>query len=233
MITALSVLFWFISQHPLLTFFAAMVLAGLVSWWRRFPGYAIVVFPLAMLNMFLGHFLNATFLNVVGERGEAVIVKAERTSSTLNEQYIWRYEGVLRTAEGRDVDVVFHTNTASLWPLENAIRIPARDQPFVVKYTPGFPRNFVILTNESPHGVAQARASARERVEVAARKLHFSPGNADSARTIAASWKLAARPRQRSAAAIRRAAISRRTRRARPLDAQALPGCSTPSTPQA
>lgn len=161
MITALSVLFWFISQHPLLTFFAAMVLAGLVSWWRRFPGYAIVVFPLAMLNMFLGHFLNATFLNVVGERGEAVIVKAERTSSTLNEQYIWRYEGVLRTAEGRDVDVVFHTNTASLWPLENAIRIPARDQPFVVKYTPGFPRNFVILTNESPHGVAQARASAR------------------------------------------------------------------------
>lgn len=32
MITALSVLFWFISQHPLLTFFAAMVLAGLVSW---------------------------------------------------------------------------------------------------------------------------------------------------------------------------------------------------------
>jgi len=71
MITALSVLFWFISQHPLLTFFAAMVLAGLVSWWRRFPGYAIVVFPLAMLNMFLGHFLNATFLNVVGERGSA------------------------------------------------------------------------------------------------------------------------------------------------------------------
>ena len=72
--------------------------------------------------------------------------------------------------------MVFHTNTA--WPLENAIRIPAQDQPFVVKYTPGFPRNFVILTNESPHGIAQARASARERVEVAARKLHFSPGNA-------------------------------------------------------
>ena len=50
MITALSVLFWFISQHPLLTFFSAMVLAGLVSWWRRFPGYAIVVFPLATVS---------------------------------------------------------------------------------------------------------------------------------------------------------------------------------------
>ena len=67
MITALSALLWFISQHPLLTFFAAMVLAVLVSWWRRSFGYAIVVFPLAMLNMFLGHFLNATFLNVVGD----------------------------------------------------------------------------------------------------------------------------------------------------------------------
>ncbi|OBU47785.1 hypothetical protein [Stenotrophomonas maltophilia] len=179
MITALSALLWFISQHPLLTFFAAMGLAALVSWWRRSPVYAIVVFPLAMLNIFLGSFLNATFLNAVGERGEAVIVKAEETNSTLNEQYIWRYEAVLRTAEGRDVEVVFHTNTASLWPLENAIRIPAQDQPFVVKYTPGFPRNFVILTTESPHGIAQASASARERVEVAARKLHFSPDNAD------------------------------------------------------
>ena len=179
MITALSALLWFISQHPLLTFFAAMVLAVLVSWWRRSFGYAIVVFPLAMLNVFLGSFLNATFLNAVGERGEAVIVQAEETSSTLNEQYIWRYEAVLHTAEGRDVEVVFHTNTASLWPLENTIRIPGRDQPFVVKYTPGFPRNFVILTNESPHGIAQARARARERVDVAARKLHFSPGNAD------------------------------------------------------
>ena len=178
MTTALSALLWFISQHPLLTFFAAMVLAVLVSWWRRSFGYAIVVFPLAMLNVFLGSFLNATFLNAVGERGEAVIVQAEETSSTLNEQYIWRYEAVLHTAEGRDVEVVFHTNTASLWPLENTIRIPARDQPFVVKYTPGFPRNFVILTNESPHGIAQARARARERVEVAARKLHFSPDNA-------------------------------------------------------
>lgn len=179
MITALSALLWFISQHPLLTFFAAMVLAGLVSWWRRSPVYAIVVFPLAMLNIFLGSFLNATFLNAVGERGVAVIVKAEETNSTLNEQYIWRYEAVLRTAEGRDVEVVFHTNTAAMWPLENTIRIPAQDQPFVVKYTLGFPRNFVILTNESPHGIAQARASARERVEVAARKLHFSPGNPD------------------------------------------------------
>ncbi len=178
MITALSALLWFTSQHPLLTFFAAMVLAVLVSWWRRAPGYAIVVFPLAMLNIFLGSFLNATFLNAVGERGEAVIVNAEETNSTLNEQYIWRYEAVLRTAEGRDVEVVFHTNTATLWPLENTIRIPAREQPFVVKYTPGFPRNFVILTNESPHGIAQARARARERVEVAARKLHFSPDNA-------------------------------------------------------
>ncbi len=233
MITALSVLFWFISQHPLLTFFAAMVLAGLVSWWRRFPGYAIVVFPLAMLNMFLGHFLNATFLNVVGERGEAVIVKAERTSSTLNEQYIWRYEGVLRTAEGRDVDVVFHTNTASLWPLENAIRIPARDQPFVVKYTPGFPRNFVILTNESPHGVARpgpARASGwrwRHASCISARVMPIS------ARTIAASWKAgcATTATIRSSNPTRSDIAPNSTRST--ARCQALPGCSTPSTPQA
>lgn len=52
MITALSALLWFLTQHPLPKFFSAMVLAGLVSWWRRFPGYAIMVFPLAMLDVF-------------------------------------------------------------------------------------------------------------------------------------------------------------------------------------
>ncbi|MGE6333449.1 hypothetical protein [Stenotrophomonas sp. NPDC077659] len=178
MTTALSALLWFLSQHALLAFPVLMALAGAVAWWRRNPLYAIAMFPLAVLNIFLGQFANAAWLNWIGERGEAVIVKAEETSSTLNDRYIWRYEAVVHTADGRDVEVVFHTDTASLWPLENAIRIPAQDQPFVVKYAPGFPRSIVILTNESPHGIAQARARARERVEVAARKLHFSPGNA-------------------------------------------------------
>lgn len=176
--TAPSALLWFLSQHPLLSLPLLMLLAGLVSWWRRNPLYLILGLPLALANVFLGHFANAAWLNWIGDRGEAVIVKAEETSSTLNDSPIWRYEAVLRTADGRDVEVAFHTHTASLWPLENAIRIPAQGQPFVVKYAPGFPRSIVILTNESPHGIAQARAAARERVEVAARKLHFSPGNA-------------------------------------------------------
>ena len=38
MITALSVLLWFISQHPLLTFFSAMVLAGLICISRVYVG---------------------------------------------------------------------------------------------------------------------------------------------------------------------------------------------------
>lgn len=177
MTAAPSALLWFLSQHPLLALPVLMALAGLLSWWRRTPLYLIALFPLAMLNVFLGSFVNAAWVNWIGERGEAVIVRAEETSSTLNDRYIWRYEAVVHTADGQDVDVVFHTNTISLWPLENAIRIPAQGQPFVVKYAPGFPRSIVILTNESPHGIAQSRARARERVEVAARRLHFSPGN--------------------------------------------------------
>lgn len=173
-----SALLWFLSSHPLLSLPLLMLLAGLLWWWRRNPLYLLLGLPLALANVFLGQFANAAWVNGIGERGEAVIVKAEQTSSTLNERYIWRYEAVVHTADGRDVEVVFHTNTAALWPLENAIRIPAQDQPFMVKYAPGFPRSFVILTNESPHGIAQIRARARERVDVAARKFRFSPDNA-------------------------------------------------------
>jgi len=178
MMSALSFLFWLLTRHAVLTFFAALLLIALVSWRRRRPGFGVVVFPLALLNIFLGQYANAAFLNLVGERGEAVIVHAAQTSSMLNEQYIWRYDVVLHTADGDDVETTIHTDTAALWPLENAIRIPAVDQPFAVKYTPGFPRNFVILTRDSPHGIALARSRARERVEVAGRKLHFSPSNA-------------------------------------------------------
>ena len=178
MLTVLSFLFWLLTGHAVLVFFAALLLIGLVSWRRRRPGFALVVFPLALLNMIVGQFANAAFLNLAGERGEAIIVRAEQTSSQLNEQYIWRYEVVLHTADGRDVETVMHTDTAALWPLSNAIRIPGANQPFAVKYVNGFARNFVILTEQSPYGIAQARARARERVDVAARKLHFSPDNA-------------------------------------------------------
>ncbi len=62
MLTVLSFLFWLLTGHAVLVFFAALLLIGLVSWRRRRPGFALVVFPLALLNMIVGQFANAAFL---------------------------------------------------------------------------------------------------------------------------------------------------------------------------
>lgn len=178
MTTVLSALLWFTSHHAIITLFLALALAGLTAPWHRRVSVGVVTFVVFMLNIFLGQFVNAAYLHWVGERGVAVIVASEQTNSMLNEQYIWRYHVVVRTADGRDVETVLHTDTAALWPLRNSIRIPGTNEPFPVQYVPGFPRNIVILTDESPSGIAHARARAHEQVQVAARKLRFSPGNA-------------------------------------------------------
>jgi hypothetical protein len=55
----------------------------------------------SQINFFTGHMLNALFLNAFGTTGSAVIVHSQETNSQLNDQYIWDYDAVLKTADGR------------------------------------------------------------------------------------------------------------------------------------
>jgi hypothetical protein len=147
-------------------------------WWRENMLWLLTAFLLGTFNIIAGQMVNAAFLNAVGERGSGVIVRSEETSSRLNEQPVWRYEAIVHTRDGRDVETTLFTHTVSLWPLRNEILVPGVNQVFELKYVPGFPRNIVILTEASAHGQARQRMAAREVVEVAGRKHRFSPGNA-------------------------------------------------------
>ncbi|GLQ42160.1 hypothetical protein GCM10007902_20100 [Dyella nitratireducens] len=132
---------------------------------------------LAIANVFLGHIVNALFLNANGVIGTAVIVHAEQTSSTLNDQYIWDYDAVLKTADGQDVPFAFDTMTASIYPIRNEILIPPEGELFVVKYIPGFPRNAVILSDQSEYGKKLKMDEDFQAVSKAEAELAFSPDN--------------------------------------------------------
>lgn len=182
--TILSAILYFLSQHPLwslpLIVLLFMVLGGILADRRKNPrwfGLTVAGFVLAIANVFLGHIVNALFLNAAGVEGSAVIVHSEQTSSTLNDAYIWDYDAVLKTADGQDVSFSFDTMTASIYPIRNEILIPPEGEVFTVKYVPGFPRNVVILSDQSAYGRERQIAQDMEPVEKAEAQLAFSPAN--------------------------------------------------------
>jgi hypothetical protein len=181
-----SAILYFISHHPFLAWpFIALFWFGigvLMARWRKSPGWialGTIGMVGGMINLFTGSIFNAAFLAAFGTYGSAVITHEEETNSQLNEQYIWAYDAVVRTADGQDVKTQFDTMSASIYPWSNSIYIPSKGERFVVKYIPGFERNIAIMRNESAYGRRQIMAQAREPVERAAAQLEASPNNAE------------------------------------------------------
>ena len=109
--------------------------------------------------------------------GTGVVTHSEMTSSTLNDANVWAYSAALKTADGKDVVTTFDSMSASIYPITNAILIPPEGERFVTRYIPGFPRNFVIMRNQSSYGIRQMVAEDRAPVDKAANQLAASPGN--------------------------------------------------------
>lgn len=179
----LSSVLYFLTHHAIWSFFLIMIatsLLGRLIAKRRPVLYLLLVifgFLFAMTNIFTGHFLNALFLNAFGTPGTAVIVQSEQTNSTLNDQYIWEYDAVMKTADGRDVKITFDTMSASIYPIRNAILIPPQGETFFVKYITGVEHNVVIMSDLSDYGKKRLVGEARAPVEKAAAQVAVSPSN--------------------------------------------------------
>ena len=180
----LSAIFYFLNQHSLLSM--PLILAvgfGLMSMvvrWRKNPGlyvWMVPVFIFSMVNVFTSSILNGLFLNAVGTYGSAVITQERETNSRLNEQAVWAYDAVMKTADGRDVKTGFDTMSATIYPWTNTIYIPPMGERFVVKYVPGFEKNIVIMRLESDYGKQYILAVAMGEVSAKERQLEASPDN--------------------------------------------------------
>ena len=95
----------------------------------------------------------------------------------LNESYIWDYDSVLKTADGRDVALQFSTTSVAIYPIRNEILMPPENDPFIVKYVPGYERNIVILCDESNYGKRRKIERDRAPVEKAAGQYAISLTN--------------------------------------------------------
>lgn len=180
----LSAIFYFLAHHPfwswLVIVLAGVLLAYLLAKWTgkgRWYGLILVCFLYGPINIFTAHIFNALFLEAFGTDGTAVITQSEETSSTLNDQNIWAYDAVMKTADGHDVLAQFDTMSASIYPITNAILIPPEGETFAVRYIPGFPRNFVIMRDLSPYGRRYLIGEDRRPVDKAAAQFAASPGN--------------------------------------------------------
>lgn len=148
----ISKILFFTSHHGFYTVVILILFFGLLSWATKKASLLIPILPLAILNGFAGQFLNAWFLNKYGVESTAIITSDVETNSTLNDMYIHDYEAIVKKQDGKYVDTFFSTTSASIYPIENAIRIPQMDQPFPVKYIPGYEKNIVILYHQSEEG---------------------------------------------------------------------------------
>jgi hypothetical protein len=179
-----SAILYFLTHHPGLTMLvligAGLGAGTLLAIWRRQAGWYGLVIPfflLSPISFFTAPFLNALFLNAFGTTGKAVIVHKQETNEQFNDNYVWDYDGVLKTADGRDVAIHFRTTSATIYPIRNEILIPPANESFVAKYIPGFERNIVIMSVESNYGKRLKIEQDRAPVEKAAGQYAVSPTN--------------------------------------------------------
>lgn len=180
----LSAIFYFLSHHSILSIPLILLtgfgLVSLVAMWRKnasLYGWMLAVFLFAMVNVFTGSIWNGLFLNAVGTYGSAVITQERETNSRLNEQAVWAYDVVMKTADGRDVKTGFDTMSATIYPWTNTIYIPPVGERFVIKYVPGFERNIAVMRLESDYGKKYIVAVAMGEVSAKERQLEASPDN--------------------------------------------------------
>lgn len=155
----ISKILFFTSHHGFYTVILLFLILGLLSYLTKKVWFFILAMPLSILNGFCGQFLNAWFLNKYGVESTAIITSDKETNSTLNEMYIHDYEAVVKKQDGKYVSTYFSTTSATIYPIENAIRIPRTEISFPVKYIPGYEKNIVILYNESEEGKAVLKYS--------------------------------------------------------------------------
>ena len=173
----LSKILYFISHHGFYTVLIIILIISLIFRLSRKAWVLILIFPLSIANGFASQFLNAWFLNKFGVKSTAIITSNIETSSTLNEQNIHDYEAIVKKQDGKYVNTYFSTTSATIYPIENSIRIPSTDKAFPVKYIPGYEKNIVILYNESEEGLILRRYEKQEPINTARIKYEADKTN--------------------------------------------------------
>jgi|GEM_PF-134000 len=190
----ISELLYFITNHRFLTIgfiVVFLIVVGFIrrilqkenqkksKWFGVFCGFLLIPCFASFIPGVVPMLVNAPFLNSFGTKGSAVIISEERTNSQLNENWVYRYSVILKTAEGEDVETEFTTMSATYYPPSNSIVLPIVGERFSVKYIPGAPHNFVILNNDehSAHVIRKKCTDVSVRIFEAKNRYEASSQN--------------------------------------------------------
>ncbi|WP_042720121.1 hypothetical protein [Flavobacterium sp. B17] len=175
----ISKILFFASHHGFYTVIILLMIFGLLSAVTKKVWMLILVIPLGVANAIGGQYLNAWFLNKYGTESTAIITSDVVTNSTLNEQYIHDYEAIVKKQDGHYINTFFSTTSASIYPIENAIRIPMTGKAFPVKFIPGYEKNIVILYQQSEEGKRLRQYQLIAPVNTTRIKYEADPDNMD------------------------------------------------------
>lgn len=119
---------------------------------RLFKGlsgiFFLLYFPVIFINFFLGETIFKKVVNTVGVETSAIVGKVYRTSTIYNHRRLYEYEVYIQTEGGKNekviVDDMYVPYVGKYADIFHSY--PETGEKVIVKYIPGFPRFFVILT---------------------------------------------------------------------------------------
>ncbi|MBL0913712.1 MAG: hypothetical protein IBJ09_15205 [Bacteroidia bacterium] len=136
---------------------------------------------MAFFNIFFGSALSSKLIYRHGEKGMGKVVAVEQTNSRYNDQWIYAYSVLLRTADGNTVETSFRSDDFMMYPApDEGYNYPAQGVEFEVRYVRSHPGAFVIVTDgESDYSRQQRCAKAILEVSTARSKYEFARENAE------------------------------------------------------
>ena len=169
-----------LARHRFLVLPAFLLLAisgGGVSG-RHKTGWRWLAGSLAFANFFGSPVLGAWLLYRVGETASAQVTGTFATWVNINDRDVVGYDVLIRQADGKVISTRFEDDEFTLFPPQN-FAYPQPDETFGVRYLPGYPRDFVILTDDTSvwtHRQHCYRLS--ERLTTARQRFAFARGAA-------------------------------------------------------
>lgn len=174
--------------HPIISFFGMLCIGLLgailaVAMNRAKLTYLVILlFPLYMINLFAGHFVTNALLEHLGEKGEGMVVASNQTSDLYNDQYVWRYDVMLKSGNEEPISTYFLTSDFNIIHTEslNEYHYPTEGIRFNVWYLKKYPKAFVIIADDdSEYAKILRQDKASKEINRLKNQLKMDPQNTE------------------------------------------------------
>ena len=159
----------------------AMIGGLALPFFARYPllrGLLVANFALSVLNILGGSFVRTALIYKLGETGQATVTGSYGTSTQYNSHNVVGYNVLLKTAAGQLVETSFEDDDFNVYPAHNSTTYPDVNDRFTVRYLPGHPNDFIIISNDDSAWASSLRCEEHlDALHEARRKYDFDTTN--------------------------------------------------------